>query len=637
MRSLRATGAALLAALATVTFLAGPAVADTAGYTGVVSGPDGAPVAGACLAVHTSPTDVVAEHCADAAGRYTIPSPPSGPTYRIRMHAPGFRTEWWYGAPDHLNADAVWFPTSELVERNVTLSRGSAGITGTITDEYGAAAAATVTVYGEDFHYEATAYTWDLGAGRFAFRHLPPGRYRISVSDNVRGYQWVPQKETREEARVLTLTDGETAVVNESFLPMGVVEARVTDAVTGLPVRRPCLSVLRTGGNDANACGENGLVRIPAVRPGDWKMSVGGGASYFGIDETEEYHRVTRGQVTRVWFVLEPGAAFATAIRDATTGEPVAGICVRLVRPKWGGQSARMHQYCSDGDGHLEVGPFAETEPGGWQLYAYQATNPYNPPAKRYGAQWITADGGSGDQRQALRVTLRAKETVTLPTVRMDPPGTITGTIRNASGAVVPGVCAYPFAFHPGQGASWGRNCANSEGRYTIEALGPYRWPVEFAPNANSGYAWQWSGDVADRFAATMTKVSPGDTATVDARLVTGGVLAGKVTDGAGVVDAGYVWTYNARTGDIASASYANITRDGTFSLRGHRSQDVYVEYANLERGCWYGVTGRNAAVVAVQAGATTTVSADMTRTCARTPLGTSQYRSGSATGGASR
>ncbi|MGB2568438.1 hypothetical protein ACPFP2_08310 [Micromonospora citrea] len=635
MRPMRATGAALLAALATVTLFAAPAAADTVGYTGVVTDPDGTPVTNACFAVHTSPTDVAAEHCSGADGRYTIPSPPSGPQYKVRMYAEGFRTEWWYNAPDHLNADAVWFPTSELVERNVTLSRGSAGISGTVTDEYGAAAAATVHVYGEDFYYEATAYTWDLGAGRYAFRNLPPGRYRISVSDNVRGYQWVPQKETREEATVFTLTDGDALVVNEAFLPMGVVEARVTDAVTGLPVRRPCLSVLGTGGNDADACGENGLVRIPAVRPGDWKMSVGGGASYFGVDETEEYYRVTRGQVTRVAFALQPGAAFATTVQDATTATPVGGICVHLVRPSWGGQSAHMRQYCSDDDGHLEVGPFTEAELGGWQLYAYQATNPYDPPVKRYGAQWITADGGSGDQRKALTVTLKAKETITLPTVRMDPPGSITGTVRNASGAVVPGVCAYPYAFHPGQGASWGKNCTNAEGRYTIENLGPYRWPVEFTPNANSGYAWQWSGDVADRFAATMTQVDPGGTATVDARLVTGGVLAGKVTDGAGVVDAGYVWTYNARTGDIASPSHANIARDGTFSLRGHRTQTVHVEYADLERRCWYGPGGRNSIAVAVTAGATTTISADMTRTCARPPVRASQYRPSTTTVGA--
>ncbi|MFJ6195805.1 hypothetical protein [Micromonospora sp. NPDC092111] len=622
---MRATGAALLAALATVTLLAAPAAADTVGYTGVVSDPDGTPVPNACFALHTSPTAVAAEYCSDADGRYTIPSPTGTADHKVRMHAAGFRTEWWYHAPDHLNADAVYFPQHELIERNVTLDRGSASISGTVTDEYGAAAEATVTIYGEDFSYEAIAYTWDLGAGRYALHNLPPGRYRISVSDNVRGWQWVPGKETRDEATIFTLGDGDAVVADESFLPMGTVEARVTDAVTGMPVRRPCLSVLGTGGNDADACGVDGLVRVPRVRPGFWKLSVGGGASYFGIDETADYHEVTRGQVTRVSFQLEPGAAVTTTVLDAATGQPAQDICVRTVRPRGGGQSARMGSTCAWDDGRLEIGPFRTAET--FQLYAYQATNPWEPPAKRYGDQWVTANGGSGDQREALVVTLKPGQTTSIAPIRMDPPGTITGTVRNPAGAVVPGICAYPYAFHPNQGAVTGANCTNSQGRYTIGALGPYRWPIEFTPLASTGYAWQWSGDVADRFSATLTRVTAGGTATMDANLAAGAVLAGKVTDGTGPVDAGYVWTYNARTADIASPSFTNIARDGTFSLRGHRTQDVYVEYANLERGCWYGGPGRNAVPVAVRAGATTTITADMTRTCARAPLVGSQSR----------
>ncbi|MEH0824328.1 MULTISPECIES: MSCRAMM family protein [unclassified Micromonospora] len=622
MRSMRATGAALLAALAIVPLTAAPAAADTVGYTGVVRDSDGAPVANACFALHTSPTAVAAEYCSNAEGRYTIPSPADTSSYKVRMHAQGFRTEWWYHAPDHLNADAVWFPRNELVEHDVTLGRGSAGISGTITDEYGAATDATITVYGEDFHYEAIAYTWDLGAGRYALNNLPPGRYRISISDNVRGYQWVPRQETRDQGTLFTLADGDALVVNESFLPMGTVEARVTDAVTGMPVRRPCLHVLNTGGNDAQACGTNGLVRIPDVRPGSWQLSVSAGPSYFAVEETPDYYPITRGQVTRVAFQLNPAGAIATTVLDSATGEPATDICVRVVRPKGGGQSARMGSYCAWDDGVLEMGPFSEA--GTYQLYAYQATNPYEPPAKRYGDQWVTANGGSGDQREALLVTVKPQQTVTIPTIRMDPPGTITGTVRNPSGAVVPGVCAYPFAFHPSQGSIFGAHCTNSEGRYTIDDLGPYRWPVEFTPNANTGYAWQWSGDVADRFAATLTKVNPGTSATVDAKLVAGGVLAGKVTDGAGVVDGGYVWTYNARTLDIASPSFTNIARDGTFSLRGHRTQDVYVEYW-VDKQCWYGV--RSAATVAMKAGATTTIAADKTRTCARAPVTGAQTR----------
>ncbi|MBM0256583.1 carboxypeptidase-like regulatory domain-containing protein [Micromonospora sp. 4G55] len=610
-------------ALAIVPLTAAPAAADTVGYTGVVRDSDGTPVANACFALHTSPTAVAAEYCSDAQGRYTIPGAWNAPDYKIRMHADGFRTQWWYDAPDYLNASAVSIPAGATVEQDFTLGRGAGSISGRITDQYGTGAAVSVAVHGEDSSYQAIAYTWDLGDGRYALNNLPPGRYRISVYDNVHGTQWVPGKETREEGTVYTLTDGGALTVDERLLPLGTVEARVTDAVTGMPVRRPCLYI--SGGKDETVCGTNGLVRVPDVRPGTWELDVSAGASYFPLDPRPTVD-VVRGQVTTVSYQLRPGAAFATAVQDAATGQPVGGICLHLVQPKWGGQSAHMRQYCSSEDGHLEVGPFEDNELATWQLYAFQATNPYEPPVKRYGDQWVTANGGSGDQREALSVTLKARETLTIPTIRVDPPGTITGTIRNAAGAVVPGVCAYPFAFHPGQGAIFGKNCATAEGRYTIDDLGPYRWPIEFAPSPNSGYAWQWSGDVADRFAATRTLVTSGGTATVDAKLVNGGVLAGKVTDPVNPTATGYVWTYNARTGDIASASYGYFDSGsgGAFTVRGHRTQDVYVEYW-VDKECWYGV--RNATTVAMKAGATTTIAADTTRTCGRAPVTGSQTR----------
>ncbi|MEU8299524.1 carboxypeptidase-like regulatory domain-containing protein [Micromonospora sp. NPDC048909] len=628
MRTMRATGAALLAALAIVTLSAAPAAADTVGYTGVVRDPDGNPVANACLALHTSATDVAAEHCSDASGRYTIPGAWEAPDYKIRVHAEGFRTEWWYGAPDYLNADPVSIPAGSVVERDVTLGRGAGSISGRITDQYGTPVQATVTVHGEGDAYEAIAYT--SVTGTYQLSNLPPGGYRISVYDNQRGVQWVPRKEIREEATVFTVADGDALTVNEWLLPLGTVKVVVTDAVTALPVPRPCVYV--HGGRDESVCGVNGIVDVLDVRPGTWELDVSAGASYFPADPKPTVD-VVRGQVTRVGYQLRPGAAVATTVLDAASGQPVGGICAHLVQPRWGGQSAHMRQYCSADDGHLEAGPFEADELGTWQLYAFQPIGPYDPPATRYGAQWVTANGGSGDQREALPVTLRAKETVTIPPIRVDPPGRITGTIRNAAGAAVSGVCAYPFAFHPGQGAIFGANCSNAQGQYTLSDLGPYRWPVEFAPSSASGYSWQWSGDVADRFAATLTKVGPGATATVDARLATGGVLAGKVTDGASPVDAGYVWTYNARTGDIASASYANIARDGTFAVRGHRTQEVYVEYWSLTKGCWYAPGGRYGTKVAVTAGATTTIAANMSRTCGLRPYTAAQSGIGTASG----
>ncbi|XTZ16094.1 carboxypeptidase-like regulatory domain-containing protein [Micromonospora echinospora] len=620
MRLIRVAGAAM-AALVLMPTLAAPAAADTVGYTGLVRDPDGVPIVGACLALHTSATEVAAEFCTDATGRYTISGLPNDVGYKVRVHASGFRTGWWYDEPDHRNAETVWVPAYDLVERDVTLGVGAGTIRGRITDPYGAPADATVTVRTADDSFDAQTYTSTLGDGRYEIGNLAPGQYQVSIYNNFRGTQWFPQQEARDQAALVTVTDGGTVVADEQWLPLGVVEATVTDAVTGQPVPRPCVYVHSTP-NARQECGTNGTVRVDEVPAGWWKVTVSGGASYFP-DESGRHVDVLRGQVVRADTELAPAAAAVTTVLDAVTGAPVSGICVRLVAPKWVGQSARMKSYCSSSNGRLEIGPFSGASTV--QLYAYQARNPYVTPEKYYGAQWVTANGGSGDQREALTVQLLDQQTVTVPPIRMDPPGAISGVVRNAAtGAVVSGICTYPYAFHPGQGNVFGANCSNSQGRYTISDLGPYRWPVEFAPARNTGYAWQWSGDVADRFDATMTQVAVGGTATVDANLVAGGSVTGTVTQADGSpLPGGYAWTYNARTGDIASPSFVNIGSNGVFTVSGHRTQEVNLEYWSYTgESCWYAAEGGEVTAIGVTAGGTATVAPTMTTTCGGHPDG---------------
>jgi hypothetical protein len=493
-------------------------------------------------------------------------------------------------------------------------------IEGRIIDRAGAGADATVTVHATDDSYQDYAYTWDLGDGRYRIDDLPPGQYQVSLYDNRHGTQWVPGKETRDEATVFTVGEGETVTVDDQWLPMGTVKVRVGDADTGKPVPEPCVTI-RSTPQDRQACGTRGLVVLTDVPPGWWEITVGGGASYFPAEDQSRHVTVVRGRTTSYTVTLAPAAAIKTKVVDAATGAPLSDTCVRLVDAVWSAMSAHMGQTCTDSDGSLELGPYS----GGWtvNLYAYQSPNPWEPPAVRYGDQWVSADGGTGDQREALKVKIVEKKTRVIPTIRMDPPATITGTVRDAAGgAPVSGVCAYPYAWHPGQGGIFGKHCSNAEGRYTIDDVGPYRWPIEFTPYPNSGYAWQWSGDVADRFAATYAPAQLGTPATVDANLVRGGSVVGTVSDGTEPVDAAYVAAYNRRTRDFAGPTWAYSDRQGAFSLPGFRTQNLWVEYYAKEKGCWYG-TGPDAPtpvkVTAGQAGPP--VAFDLTTTCAPSPV----------------
>jgi hypothetical protein len=496
-------------------------------------------------------------------------------------------------------------------------------IEGRITDQAGATADATVTVHAVDDSFSTSVYTWDFEDGRYRVEGLEPGSYQVSIYDNRHGTQWVPGKETRDEAAVYEVAEGAMVTVDDQWLPFGAVRVKVSDADTGKPVPRPCVSI-RSTPQDRQACGTKGVVVVPDVQPGDWDISVGGGASYFA-DPAERQVSVRRGKTTRLSTTLRPGAAVVTKVVDRATGAPLDAICVHLVDPVWSGQSAHMGLTCSDNTGRLEIGPFEEA----WtaNLYALQFRNTWDPPTALYGDQWVAqAGGGTGDQRAALKVKFVPKRTRTIPAITMDPPATITGVVRDAvTGAPVGGVCAYPYAFHPGQGHNVGKHCSNAEGRYTIDDIGPYNWPVEFAPGGLTGYAWQWSGDVPHRYAATYTQLEVGASATVDANLVKGAELAGTVTTDGQPVDWAYVEGYNRTTRDPAGPSRAYAEQDGTFSLGVYRTQNLWVSFFADGKDCWYGSTPEAATALGVTAGATTNLTLDIAANCASVPGGLSR------------
>lgn len=121
-------------------------------------------------------------------------------------------------------------------------------------------------------------------------------------------------------------------------------------------------------------------------------------------------------------------------------------------------------------------------------------------------------------------------------------------------------------------------------------------------------------GDVADRFAATYTQVDAGGTATVDAALVEGATIAGTITGADGPIEGAAITADNRTTGDQAAYGYVSSDRAGRFTLRGLRTQDVWLSYPAAGRVC--------RVAVAVTAGETTGVALDTTDSCATGPEG---------------
>lgn len=250
-----------------------------------------------------------------------------------------------------------------------------------------------------------------------------------------------------------------------------------------------------------------------------------------------------------------------TTLRDAATGAVARG-CVWLVPAErdrltvvaLGEEQAGRHLSCTDVDGGELLA--TDVPPGRYHLLA----RPYD--TARHGVQWVGRHGGTGQREHAATVQVRPGRTVTAPTVRFDPPGTVTGRVtRAADGTPVSAgyVLPLPVVPHPKYGDHG--PMTDDDGRYTLTGLGPYHWPLYYT---GYGLASQWSGGVADRRQARPVRVRAGSTVTADQKLVAGTVVSGTITVDE-MPNYSQVIAFHAGTGDVVGT--VDVGSDYTLRL----------------------------------------------------------------------
>ncbi|TWP49573.1 carboxypeptidase regulatory-like domain-containing protein [Lentzea tibetensis] len=547
-----------------------PALA--AGVSGVVRAEaTGQPVAGACVSLFDLELHEVAATCADDAGRYSFADVAPGP-YKARATASGFPEIWAYNRGSGLSAEVLNLPHNV----DFTLQQGSAVVRGRITDETGApAAGARVDITDANQRWWSAVET--AADGTYEFTAVKADTYKLKVRFGDRE-QWLHQKGDFYSATSFTVPDAAVTVVDEAIQPYAGLRVVVKDSVSGAPAPAVCAQLNDTTSNERKQCADSGGVlrfdRLPAngyYTLGVWASN----GEHWPADSVQVSLRA--GEVTDHATALRPAATVRTTVQDARTGRPVENVCVEThTVPVVAVIDRDYLDRCSDSSGTLVLGPM---DPGAYQLLVKPVGD------NGYGMQWVGASGGTGDVREAIVVRPELNNPKTIAPIRMDRAGTISGVVTDrATGAGVNGVCVYPFAVDPRIGFGFRKNCTRDGGKYTITGLGPYRWPLEFADSRGGRYAWQWSGDAADRFAARPVPVWSGFTTDQNASLVASGQITGRTLDKQDKPKFGYVYGYNARTGDIVGWTSSDWT-SGAYALKSLATQDVRLEYW-IDRSC---------------------------------------------------
>ncbi|RSN27300.1 hypothetical protein DL990_29295 [Amycolatopsis sp. WAC 01416] len=565
-RALFLAAAIPIAALLTT----GPAVADEGIVSGVVKAAgSGEPIAGACVTLFDLDLKETGSGCAGTDGRYEITGVVPG-KYKARATAAGYAELWAYNKGSALAAEVLDLPHG----LDFGLRQGTATVRGRITDQGKPAAGASVSLTDQNQRWWSTVLT--AADGTYSFSGVKADTYTMAITYGDRT-QWIRQKASFPEAETFAVADDQVAVVDEAIAPYGKLRVVATDEKTGAPVAGACSQVEQGHPPQLRKCaGADGVMLYEDMPPfGYYTLSVWGPDGSYQPVNWERVH-LAPGETTEIRASMKPAASIVTTVRDAKTKAPLARVCVdTYALPVVGVLDADYLYHCSDESGKLVIGPI---EPGAYKLLVKSLD-------ERYGMQWAGTDGGTGDVGQARTVTAELGKVVTTPDIKMDPAGTITGKVTDrATAAALGGVCVYPYAVDPRIGFRFDVNCSRNDGTYTIKGLGPYKWPLEFA-SSRGDYAWEWSGGAADRFAARPVRVRPGATMTENAALVPNGSVTGRILGSDGKPTFGYVYTYNARTGDIVD--WTTPDSNGQYTVNGLTTEKVKIRYyTNTE--CWY-------------------------------------------------
>jgi hypothetical protein len=425
-----------------------------------------------------------------------------------------------------------------------------------VTDSLGA------PVVGATMSLSTDAVNWGRygnisGADGTITATLQPKTYHIQITTPGGLVDYLPGQSDPGPSWTYNVVSGVTLTETEQLSQSGNVEVSLLDKVTGAPVTEGCVFLSGATYNAATFCNRpDGRYSFVAVPLGAHTITVGSTKTHWAPDPVQV--DVSPGLVAAP-VRLDPAGAITTVIQAADDPSVHPNFCVQ---PVYAADTLLNHGETANCTydtvtGSLTIGPL-ESAP--LQLFALSDdySDSSKPFAPVYGAQWVGASGGTGDQRLAQTFTVAAGTVVNAAPIRLDHAGSITGVVTGPPGAPVdnaplPDIAVMPYAPQTMLHLNYGPGLAMMTrvgASFQLTGLGPYQWPVLFQ-DWQGTYAEQWSGGARNRYKASMVSVSAGGTATVNATLAYAAQVFGSFTGNPSPAPTdAWVMAVDAATGD---------------------------------------------------------------------------------------
>ncbi|MBL7257434.1 carboxypeptidase-like regulatory domain-containing protein [Paractinoplanes lichenicola] len=508
----------------------------------------GDPLTGADVTLHYDDR-TIGNAGTDEDGRYSFGEVLTGDGYKVSFSVDGGAEQWVAGTLDPARARSFTITAGELTtidDKQLTTTT----VRGRLTDpDGGAKSGYHVSVTLDDDDNWVNYDTETDADGRWSVSGVFPGDYRVMfVTDDYRRTQWAYGKGTAADAALIKVTAGTTVTVDDTWQPGATLVVNAVDATTGAAISDFC--VWLDSPNDGSGCTTGNRLTITDLPGGAFNATVSPGEGSYYLQKRDVPVRLTAGQTTTVTIPVRLGGRVALAATSRATGAAVADTCP-IFRQIGQGGLPDGYGNCTDRTGKATT---QAMEAGTYELFAYAPGS--------YGHQWVARTGGTGDQRAAARIVVTPGKTVKAPAVRLDPAAPITGTVSNVAGEPLGGIDV-AFSAWGDAGPAWNTK-TNPQGRYTVDGLGPYGWPLLFG---GADYPRQWSGTVGNRFQAEKA------TGTYDYVMKASSTLRGKVTAPAGVQ-----WrinVVNAVTGDELGMFDSSAGQSYTIPVTGNQQVKV--------------------------------------------------------------
>ncbi len=442
---------------------------------------------------------------------------------------------------------------------------------------------------------------------------IPPGSYPIEFTSSCTAFpfpdgpwapEWYRHAFSQPDATKVHIRAGKiTRNINAVMVRGGEIDGTVTGA-RGKPLAGMCVALTTPSGVEVNQAttGANGEYRLTGLDAGSDRALIepgcGGSADYA---QTWWPHAPTlkkaRPIQVRLGHVVkgidarlqELGTITGQVRLGSKSGKPLGGMCVSASTP-----------------GSLSDAGFVSTARNG--TYSLEGL-----PAGRYQVSVYPGCNNNGNYLSAnypRLVKVSDGHTVTGVDVYLKLGGIISGTVRSAAtGKPLAGICVSDEIGDSGQ--------TTANGSYQIEQLPNEATTVTFSGGCgNQGsYAPQWYSGLDNAATAATVVVRAGhDTPGINAAMLPGGTITGRVTAPAGKGLGGVCVAATPSYAELDFGASAVTAGDGAYSIANLAADDYTINFAG---GCasyteglgqqWYRgqPTQATAGLVSVRAGET--------------------------------